>query len=189
MAGAALEATGRPDTGQFPHEQTQIRSADMHEQSLEHVGMAAQMQAPQSSRFVEMGVRTLESFTALAQQAPPARAPNASPVGVNGCPGRGLSSPAPPSPVRLGHVTADPQLGQRHQGLVAVMALVTHHLDEAGSVQQDRLDLLCGGDQRLDHRLCVAGIGILHRDADDRAGFQVDRVLGLVRQTRPAVFT
>ena len=100
--GAALKAARRPDAGQFPHEQTQIRPADMHEQSFEHVGMAAQMHAPQSPRFVEMGVRALESFTPLTQQAPPARTPNASPVGVDGGPCRGLSPPATVPPVRLG---------------------------------------------------------------------------------------
>ena len=133
--GAALEGTRRPDAGQFPHEQTQIRPADVHEQSLEHVGMAAQMHAPQASRFVEMGVRTLESLTALAQPAPPACTPNVSPVGVDGGPGCGLPPPATPPAVRLGHVTADSQLGQRHQRLVAVIPLVAHHLGEAGPVR------------------------------------------------------
>ena len=46
------------------------------------------------------------------------------------------------------------------------------HLGEAGPGWQNRLDLLGRGDQRLDHRLRVAGgnprIGILHGDADDR---------------------
>ena len=128
---AALEAARCPDAGQFAHEQTQIRPADLHEQSLEHVGMAAQMHAPQSSRFVEMGVGTFEPFAALTQQAPPAGASNASPVGVDGRPGRGLSPPATPAPVRLGHVAADAQRGQRHQGLVAVVPLIAHHLGEA----------------------------------------------------------
>lgn len=36
-------------------------------------------------------------------------------------------------------------------------------LVDAGPVRQDRLDLLRRGDQRFDHRLRVAGIGILHR--------------------------
>ena len=66
---------------------------------------------------------TLEPFPALAQQAPPASAPNASPVGVDGRPRRRLSPPVTPLAVRLRHVTADSQLGQRHQGLVAVISL------------------------------------------------------------------
>ena len=46
---------------------------DVHAQSLEHVGVSAQMDAAQSPGFVEVGVGTLEPFTALPQQALPHR--------------------------------------------------------------------------------------------------------------------
>ena len=41
------------------------------------------------------------------------------------------SLPATPPAVRFRHVTADSQLGQRHQGLVAVISLIADHLGEA----------------------------------------------------------
>ena len=74
-AGAALEAARGPDAGQFAHEEAQIRAADVDEQTLEHVGVSAQMHAAQSPGFVEVSVRTLEPFAPLAQQALPAGAP------------------------------------------------------------------------------------------------------------------
>ncbi len=55
------------------------------------------------------------------------------------------------------------------------------------AIRPHRLDLLGGRDQRLDARRRVAVVGILHRHADDRAGLQVDRMLGLVGQMRAAV--
>ena len=130
--GAALETTRGPDARQFAHEEAQIRATDVDEHTLEHVGVSAQMHAAQSPGFVEMGVGTLEPFTALAQQVLPASAPNAPPVGVDGRPRRRLSPPATPPAVRLRQVTADSQLGQRHQGLVAVISRIADHLGEAG---------------------------------------------------------
>ena len=38
---AAMEAARRPHARQFPHEQTQICPADLHDHSLEHVGVSA----------------------------------------------------------------------------------------------------------------------------------------------------
>ena len=56
----------------------------MDEQTLEHVGVSAPMHAAQSPGFVEVGVGTLEPFPTLPQQATPADAPNAPPVGADG---------------------------------------------------------------------------------------------------------
>ena len=51
----------------------------------------------------------------------------------------------------------------------------------------DRLELLGGFQQRRLHRRGVAPVCPLHGDADDRAGVEINGVLGLVRQMRPAV--
>ena len=48
-------------------------------------------------------------------------------------------------------------------------------------------DLLGRGDQRLDARLCIAVVGVLHGDPDDRAGLQIDHMLGFVGQVGPPV--
>ena len=102
--GAALEAARGPDARQFAHEEAQIRATDVDEQTLEHVGVSAQMHAAQSPGFVEVGVGTLEAFPTLPQQAPAADTPNAPPVGVDGRPRRRLSPPADaargPAPTR-----------------------------------------------------------------------------------------
>ena len=43
-----------------------------------------------------------------------------------------------------------------------------NHLSQSRTGRQEGLDLLRRGDHRLDHRLRIADIGILHGDADDR---------------------
>ena len=91
---AALETARGPDARQCAHEEAQIRATDVDEQTLEHVGVSAKMHAAQAPGFVEVGVGTLEAFPTLLQQAPPADAPNAPPVGADGRPRRRLSPPA-----------------------------------------------------------------------------------------------
>ena len=66
---------GSPDARQFAHEEAQIRATDVDEQTLEHVGVSAQMHAAQSPGFVKVGVGTLEAFPTLPQQAPAAEQP------------------------------------------------------------------------------------------------------------------
>ena len=145
------------------------------------------MHPARAPRFVEMRVGSLEKFAALAQQPPPAGPPNPSPVGIHRVARCALASPPPPAAVRLRHVAAEAQLGQRDQGLVAVVPLIRGHLGHASTRRQHGFDSLRRGGQRLDHRRRVACTGILHGDADHGARLQVDRVLGLVGQVRPAV--
>ena len=155
---AALEAARDPDARQFAHEEAQIRAADVHQQALEDVGMAAQIHAAQPSGFVEMGVGTFTSFAALAQQPLPAGALNPPPIAVHRVAGLALSLPVAPAASRLRHVTPDVQVGQRDQRRVAVIPLIPDHLGEAGPVRQHRFDLLGRRDQRLDHRRRIAGV-------------------------------
>ena len=76
---------------------------------------------------------------------------------------------------------------QPHQRLVAVIALVGHHLFDPRTLRLHRLDLLRRLDQGLRQRGPIAIRRILHRHRDDGARVHVDRVLGLVGQVRPTV--
>ena len=80
---------------------------------------------------------------------------------------------------------------QIYQALIAVIALVGHHLvDHPGLVvghRRGRFQVLSRRRQGLRDGRRVALVGALHRHADDGAGVQVDRVLGLVGQMRPAI--
>ena len=49
-------------------------------------------------------------------------------------------------------------------------------------------DLFGRGRRRLDDRRRVAGVRALQGDGDQRAGLQIDGMLGFVGQMRPAVF-
>ena len=55
------------------------------------------------------------------------------------------------------------------------------------AVGPHRLDLLGRFNQRLDAGRRVAFVRVLHGHTDDRAGLEIDRMLGFVRQVRPAV--
>jgi len=72
--------------------------------------------------------------------------------------------------------------------LIAVIPLVADHLLQAVARGPHDLNLLGRLDQRLDARLRVAVIGVLHGHPDDRAGLEIDGMLGFVGQVRPPVF-
>jgi hypothetical protein len=77
-----------------------------------------------------------------------------------------------------------------HAG-ATVMTLIRDYLLDDGDLMLSygprRVELLRGLGQRFLHCARVPLIGILHGDADDRAGVQIDGVLGLVSQMRPAI--
>ena len=137
--------------------------------------------------FVEMGVRALQPFAALTQQASPSGTPNSTPVAVHSGARQRLALPAAPPAIRLRHVAAKPEVGQRDHRLVAVVALVADDLGHTTIRRQHRFDLLGRRHRRLDHRRRVARVGVLDGHADDRARLQVHRVLRLVGQVGAAV--
>ena len=118
--------------------------------------MPLKLHPAQTPGLIEMGVRSLEAFAALAQKPPPAGPPNPPPVGIHGVASGARASPATPAAVRFRHIAAEPQLGQRDHRLVTVIPLVRDHLGEASVLRQDRFDVLRRRDQRLDHRRRVA---------------------------------
>ena len=105
-SGAALKASRRPDARQLAHEQAQVQSANAHQEPLEDVGMAAQMDSAQPPGFVEIGVRPFEAFAPAAHQTQAAGASDPPAVGIHGGPGCGLAPPAAPPAVRLRYVVS-----------------------------------------------------------------------------------
>ena len=69
-----------------------------------------------------------------------------------------------------------------------MVALVADHLLEAIAVWADCLDPFGRVNKRLPARHRVPFVGILHRHTDDRAGLEIDGMLGPVRQMRPFVY-
>jgi hypothetical protein len=65
---AALEAARGADAEERPHPETQIAGAGVHEESLEDVLVTAHVHAAESAGLVEMRARSLQQFTALAQE-------------------------------------------------------------------------------------------------------------------------
>ncbi|MDA1095593.1 MAG: hypothetical protein O3A25_20390, partial [Acidobacteria bacterium] len=66
-----------------------------------------------------------------------------------------------------------------------MIPLVGDDLGEPGG--RDHRQLVRSHGEGLDQGGGVARVGVLHRDAHDGPGLQVDRVLGFVRQMRAAV--
>ena len=182
---AALEAPRRADARQVPHEQPEIDAADLDEQPFQDVGMPAQMDAAHPAGLVEMRVGPFQQLAPLPQQPFPARAADPPPVGIHRVPRRRLALPVPPAAVRLRDVAADADGRKPDHRLVAVISLVGHDLHDPR--RADRLDLLGSRDERVDQGRRVARTRVLHRHAHDGACFQVDRMLGGVRQMRAAV--
>src|SRR4051794_7219695 len=65
---AALEATRCADADEGAHQQSQVEAANVDEEPLQDVRVAAQVRAPHRPGLVEMRVRTFQSLTALALQ-------------------------------------------------------------------------------------------------------------------------
>ena len=74
-ARAALEAARRAGAGQVAHEEPQVEAADLHEQTLQDVSVAALVQAAHPVSLIELGVGAFQSLTALPQQPLAARTP------------------------------------------------------------------------------------------------------------------
>jgi hypothetical protein len=79
-----------------------------------------------------------------------------------------------------------------HRGSAVIALVGDDVLDHRNGIVGhggDRLELLGGFRQRLLNRRGIALVRALHGDAHNRAGVEIDGVLGLVRQMRPAAPT
>ncbi len=80
---ATLQPARRADADQVPHEQAEIEAAGMNQQALQNVVVAAQMHATHPAGLVEMREGAFQPLAALPQQAPAARAANASTIAIH----------------------------------------------------------------------------------------------------------
>ncbi|HJU42828.1 MAG TPA: hypothetical protein VJ691_08430, partial [Vicinamibacterales bacterium] len=182
-----MQPARRADADQVAHKQAEIEATGINQQALSNVGVAAEVHATHPASLIEMGKGAFQALAAQAQQPQSAWAADASTIAVHGVAGGRILLPVPPSTIRFGDVTADAHRLEIDQRLVAVIALVADDVFDALFVWPHGLDLLGGLNQRLDAGRRVALVGILHGDADDCASLQIGRMLGRVRQVRPAV--
>ena len=112
--------------------------------------MTTQVHASHPSAFIHMRKRRFEKFSALAHQAPAARAANPAAVSIHGVARLGIVFPVASPPIGLRNVAAHPYRFQRHQRLIAMIPLVRHQLFGPLAVRYDRFDLLGGLNQRFD---------------------------------------
>src|SRR5919108_6065512 len=71
--GATLKGAWGADPKEAPHPEPEVERAGVHEQPLQHVLVAADVRAAQSTGFVEMRTGTLEQFAASSGCSPAAR--------------------------------------------------------------------------------------------------------------------
>jgi hypothetical protein len=73
----------------------------MQEYTFEDVGMTAEVYAPHPARFIEMGKRPFQPFTALPEQPFASRAANPSTIPVDGITSFGMVLPIAPPAIGL----------------------------------------------------------------------------------------
>ena len=134
---------------------------------------------------------SLQQFAAFPQEALPAVAADATSIRIDGVAFRLLIGPRLWPAIGFADVGVDFQRLQIVHRRSAVVALVGDDLlDHRHCLMRDggdRFELLGGFGQRFLNGRRVALVGALLRDTDDRAGLQIDRVLGFMRQMRPTV--
>ena len=188
----SLQAPWRADADERPHQEGEVEAADVHEEPFQDVRVAAQMDAPHATGFVEMRVRSFQPLAAAPLQRPPTHAADTPPVRVHRGARRRLLRPVPPPTIGLGNVSAQVERRQVQEYLITVVPLVGDDLvDDRGVFVRHGghgFQLFGGRGHRLRDGRGVALVGTLHRDTHDRAGLQVDRVLGLVCEMGPPVF-
>ena len=153
--------------------------------------VCAEVHTAHPAGFVEVSERAFKSLTAEPQQTLAARATDASTIAVHGVAGVGVLLPFASSAIGFGDIAADADGLEIYKRLIAVVALVgddlLDHRHRVIGHGGDCLELLSRFGQRLLDGRRVALVGALHRDRDDGARLQIDRVLRLVGEMRPAV--
>jgi hypothetical protein len=164
----------------------------MHEQTFEHILMAAHVHAPESTGFIEVGARSLEQFTSLPKEAFAAFAADAPSIRIDRVAFGVLLDPRLRPAIRLADIGANRQRLQIVHRRSTVVALVgddfLDHRDRVIGDGSGRFELLGGFGQRLLDRRRVTLVGALHGHDDNRTRLEIDGVLGFVRQMRPAIF-
>ena len=148
--------------------------------------MATQVGAAQSAGVIDMRKGALDVLAAAAHQPLPAAAAHPTSITIDRPLGLGRRRPAPPPAVGFREVGADADGLEREQRLIAVVALVADEIPWDRGLR--RLQLFARRQRRRQQARGVADVGPMQRHRDERPGFQIDGVLGLMGQVRPAVF-
>lgn len=98
----SLQAPWRADADERPHQEGEVEAADVHEEPFQDVRVAAQMDAPHATGFVEMRVRSFQPLATAPVQRPPTYAADTPPVRVHRGARRRLRRPGPPPTIGLG---------------------------------------------------------------------------------------
>ena len=80
---AILQAARRAAADQVAHDEPKIEAARMNQQTLEDIGVAAQMRAAHPTGVVEMCEGAFDPLASLTHQAPAARATKPPPIGIH----------------------------------------------------------------------------------------------------------
>jgi hypothetical protein len=78
-----LQPARRPDANQLPHQQSEIETADVDQQTLQDVRVTTEVHAAHSTGLVEMSEGPLQALPAKPQQAQPSRAANPSTIAID----------------------------------------------------------------------------------------------------------
>ncbi len=182
----SLQPSRRAHVDQLSHEESEIETASVNQQPLPNVGVASEVHTAHPAGLIKR--RRGVPGARLVAAAAVCRVPRGcaddcdTPVACSG-----ILRPVPSSAIRLQDVSTHAHGFEIHEGLIAVIALVADDLFDAVAIGPDGFDLLGGFNQRLDAGRRIAVVRILHRHADDRPSLEIDDMLGLVRQVRPAV--
>ncbi len=114
--------------------------------------------------------------------------PNPPSIGVDSFTGGGVILPVSAAAGGLGNIRANAKHPQILKQLVAMIALVRHHLPNPIGLGFYLLDVFGRRDHRFFNRFSVAFIGWLNCDSDHSARLKIYRMLGFMSQMRAAIF-
>ena len=192
--GVGQITDGRQDSPRGPrpamtaHEECQIASCDMNQQPFHDVVVFAQVRAPHSAGFVAVGERAFQELPTLSQQRLAAFTLNAPSVCIDAGLLPVLPFPVPSAAIGLREVRSYLPVRKISDGVVAVISLVRNDFLDAvfsgrwGLRQAGLCDLHC-----VRQRPGVTLVRMMKRDRDNGPGFQVNRMLCLMRQMRAPV--
>ena len=184
---APLKASGRAHANECAHQQPEVQCRRVNQNPLQDIRASTEVHSPHATSFVCVCEGSLQPLATLAQQTSSPHSTNPSSITVHGLARYFFALPVPPASVGFRNVCADVQLGQILEYLVAVIPLVRHQLLDPITLRACLLNVLGRRRERLFDRLRITFVRGLHRDGHDRAGLQINGVLGLVSQMRGPV--
>ena len=126
-----LQPAWRADADQLPHEEPEIETTRVDQQSFQNVGVPAQVHAAHPAGLVEMREGPLQALPTQPQQAQAPCAANASSIAIDRGARLGLVLPVPSAPIGFRDVAADADGFEIDERLIAVIPLVADDLLQA----------------------------------------------------------